>query len=87
MSHHHINLTAVKSVLFEVVDLVDGLDGQVLDETGALSQGRAERAELSRNLSLLADRLELAAAMTRSEYWTARGYPDHINTRSTEQKD
>lgn len=77
-----INLTKVRDVLDEVDEVVDSLDGRLHDETRSLtakkSVARDERAAVSRQLQFLATRLELAAALARSEYWTSRGFPDHI---------
>ena len=77
-----INLTKVRDVLDEVDKVVEHLDGIGLDETNSLratkSVRRDERAAVSRELQFLATRLELAAALARSEYWTSRGYTDHI---------
>lgn len=79
-----IDLSKVRDVLEEINQLVAKLDGQELDETGAVdsqSSGRArqERARLSQSLNLLATRLELAASLTRVEYWYARGDGDPTN--------
>lgn len=79
-----IDLSKVRDVLEEINELVAKLDGQDLDETGAVdnqSSGRArqERARLSQSLNLLATRFELAASLTRVEYWYARGDGDPTN--------
>lgn len=76
-----INLTTVRSVLREVNELVDDLDGRDLDETDAVtSQSRGEarkiKAQRSQDLQLLASRLDLAADLVRVEYWHARGESD-----------
>lgn len=79
-----INLDRVRKMLDgEIVDLVDELDGFDLDETGAIesqtkSRQRTLKAEKSRELLLLADRLELAANLVRNEYWVARGEGDPL---------
>lgn len=79
-----IDLTKVRTILAEISELVESLDGLDLDETTAVegqSSGRArqERARKSQTLNLLASRLELAAQLTRVEYWYARGEPDPLN--------
>lgn len=79
-----IDLSKVRNVLEEIGELVAELDGQDLDETGAIdsqSSGRSrqERARLSQSLNLLATRFELAASLTRVEYWYARGDGDPTN--------
>ena len=79
-----IDLSEVRVVVDEVVDLITVLDGVELDESDALtSQSKGEarriRAKRSQDLQLLATRLELAAALVRKEYWYARGEGDPIN--------
>lgn len=76
-----IDLSRVVSTLTDVDALIDALDGKELDETEAIgnqSKGaaRQERARTSQDLSLLADRLDAAAALVRLEYWSARGKGD-----------
>jgi hypothetical protein len=77
-----INLDRTKAILAESEALVRALHGQDLNERSATTQGggaqRAERAKKSQDLLLLAERLELAAAMVRIEYWHARGHGDPI---------
>lgn len=77
-----LNLTKVSDILDEVTEYVEDLDGRSHDDAACSrrkSTERDERAAVSRQLNLIADRLEMAAALTRSEYWTARGFTDHIN--------
>lgn len=80
-----IDLDRVKKILTEdVFELLDGLDKFDLDETGAIegqtkSKARTLRAEKSKELLLLADRLELAANLVRNEYWYARGEVDPLD--------
>lgn len=78
-----INLTTVRRVLSDAQELIDDLDGRELDETHAItsqSRGveRKKRAQMSQDLQLLATRLELAASLTRVEYWHARGCGDPV---------
>lgn len=78
-----IDMSRVRAVLNEVDDLIDDLDGFDLDETDAVtnqSKGDARRlkAQKSQDLQLLANRLELAAALVRIEYWAARGASDPL---------
>jgi hypothetical protein len=72
-----INLTKVREVLHEVDEVVDDLDGRWHNDSRP--KPSHERAATSRQLQFLATRLELAAALTRSEYWAAKGYTDHIH--------
>lgn len=86
---HMIDLTRVKAVLAEIQDLIDDLHGVDLDDSSALvsqSKGKArqERAQRSQDLQLLATRFELAAALTRTEYWFARGERDPLDPQRTE---
>lgn len=79
-----IDLTKVKSVLAEVDSLVQSLHGQDLDESKAVEsqskgRNRVERARLSQDLNLLAQRLELAAGLVKNEYWFARGEVDPLD--------
>ena len=78
-----INLARVQAILAEADEIVEDLDGRSLDESDAVTEPKAavrhEKAALSRQLQFLATRLELAAALVRSEYWTSRGFTDHIN--------
>lgn len=78
-----IDLSKVKAVLSEIDLLIADLDGFNLDDSDAItnqSKGKArqERAQRSQELQLLATRLELAAALTRCEYWFARGERDPL---------
>lgn len=82
---HVIDLRRVRQIIAEISEVATAIDQRELDERSSLTQGRAERAELSRYLQLIATRAELIAALSRSEYWTARGYTDHINTTTTEK--
>lgn len=79
-----IDLKAVKSVVAEIESLIDTLDGQDLDETTAVAEqskgkARQERAKMSQELNLLADRLMMASTLVRNEYWFARGEIDPLN--------
>lgn len=78
-----IDLTRVRNVLREANEIIDDLHGKDLDETAAITsqskgQLRQERAQMSQDLQLLAGRLELAAQLTRVEYWYARGESDPL---------
>jgi len=78
-----IDLNRVRAVLDEVDELIEDLDGLDLDETDAVtsqSKGEARRfkAQKSQDMQLLANRLELAAALVRIEYWAARGNGDPL---------
>ena len=91
-----VDLGRVRVILVEVDALVDELDGVDLDERTAVENQsppsrhnrdrtaagdiRRERARQSQSLNLLADRLHLAAAMVRVEYWFARGHADPTET-------
>lgn len=78
-----IDLSRVRAVMAECLELMAELDGLELDEREALtnqSKGdlRRERAQRSGELRLLADRLHLAGSLTTAEYWTARGEADPL---------
>ena len=78
-----INLNKTRDVVEECLGALDDLNGRRHDDPddcGTRSE-RHERAATSRQLHFLATRLELAAALVRSEYWTAKGFPDHINPK------
>lgn len=84
-----IDLSRVKTVLSEVQDLVEDLHGLDLDDSDAITNqskgnARRERAQRSQELQLLATRLELAAALTRNEYWFARGEKDPLSATRSE---
>lgn len=79
-----IDLTRVKSVMTEIELLIRELDGVELDETDAVAsqskgQARQLKAQKSQELNLLGQRLDLAAALVRNEYWFARGEVDPLN--------
>ena len=81
-----IDLTRVRSVLTECQALVDDLHGLDLDDSRSVSDQtkgakRQERAKRSQELQMLATRFELAAALTRIEFWTAKGEVDPLNRR------
>lgn len=84
-----IDLRKVRTVLAECDGLVSQLDGVELDESDALDsqskgQARKKKAQTSTSLSLLADRLAMAEALVRNEYWFARDNLDPLDpTRST----
>ena len=82
-----INLERVNKVLDEVENLVNELDGKVLDDRLGLpkAEARQERIERSRDLQQLAHLLELAAALARNEYWHARGGQDMIYDRKVQK--
>ena len=76
-----INLDNAARAVREAQRLLDELHGLDLDESDAVtSQSRGEtrkiKAQRSQDLQLLANRLELAAALVRVEYWYARGETD-----------
>lgn len=78
-----IDLTRVREVLSEALSIVDDLDGLALDESDAVasqskSKARQVKAQRSQDLQLLATRFELAASLTRIEYWYARGENDPL---------
>lgn len=84
-----IDLSRVKAVLREVQTLISDLDGLSLDDSEAVTSqskgvARQERARRSQELQLLATRLELAAALTRTEYWFARGEMDPFDPERVE---
>lgn len=74
-----LDLATVRSILDEVTEVIDRLDGRSHHDTGARSDGRAD---VSRDLNFAADRLQLAAGLVRHEYWAARGRSDHFHDRS-----
>lgn len=79
-----IDFKMVRDVLQDIGELVDDLDGIDLDESDAItsqSKGRhrQERARISQDLNLLADRLDLAAQLVRVQYWKARGEEDPLS--------
>ena len=76
-----IDLGRVTKILHEAEELIEELHGSPLDERAAVESStageeRKRRARQSQALNLLSDRLELAAALVRVEYWQARGYED-----------
>ena len=80
-----IDLSRVKEVLEgEVTNLISERHGLDLDDSEAIvdqtrSKARTFRAEKSREMLLLADRLDLVANLVRNEYWYARGETDPLN--------
>lgn len=85
-----IDLSKVRDVLGDCEDLIASLDGvqheQDLVEgpmSGSLKRATAEartaKAERSKALLLLKDRLELAASLVGIEYWYARGEIDPLS--------
>ena len=80
-----IDLERVRGILNgDVADLIGNLDGVDLDDTDAItnqtrSNARQAKAEKSKELLLLADRLSLAESLVRGEYWFARGESDPLD--------
>lgn len=74
-----IRLTAARAALDDVAVLIAEVDGVQLqdwpDQEGD-RHARKEKAQLTRKLLLIADRLDLAAQLVRAEYWFAKGEPD-----------
>lgn len=86
-----IDLSRVREVLAEVGDLVEELDGLDLDDSDAVtSQSKGARrqmkAQRSRELQLLAGRLELAASLVWVEYWYARGEADPLHPEREDEE-
>lgn len=84
-----IDLSDALGIIDEMRILAADLDGEELDESKAIGsqakgRPRQELAAMSRNLSFLADRLEFAAALVRSEYWISRGKTDPLDAKRRE---
>lgn len=83
-----IDLSKARAVLQDAQELIDDLDGLDIDDTAAvLEQGRTsprvaasrqERAQASKDLLLLQDRLEMAASLVKSAYWVMKGEDDPL---------
>lgn len=87
-----IDLSRVREVLKECETLIDDLDGVDLDDSDAVTsqskgQLRQARAQMSQDLQLLATRFELAASLTRVEYWFARGETDPLDPGREEREE
>lgn len=75
-----VDLSKVRAILQECGDLADEADrSELLGDDGRKCPDFAER---TRRLNLLADRFDLAAALTRHELWYARGEADALNEDS-----
>lgn len=82
-----IDLSTTRRVLDECLDLIESLDGQELDDSFTGPRSRHEetreekrlRAERSKSLMLLAQRLAFAEQLVLNEYWYAKGEPDLLN--------
>lgn len=82
-----IDMNDVRNVLDEAAALLveleqanrRGLVGTDVPTDGVGNrQARSEKAYYSKQLMLLADRLELAAALARTQYWVFKGTPDPL---------
>ena len=72
-----VDLSRVRTIVQECGDLIAEADRtELLGDDGRKCPDFAER---TRRLNLLADRFELAAALTRHELWYARGEADALN--------
>ena len=78
-----IDLTKAKAVLDDAEIIIEQVDQKNVDDFDSIggTDNRKEReykAQMNRNLLLLADRLELASQLVRAEYWFAKGEPDAL---------
>lgn len=74
IDHQPIDTDDVMTVVREAAAVLAQADGlRFTDDTG---KKNAHHAALSRELLLAADRLELAAALVRVQYWRVRGVAD-----------
>lgn len=86
-----IDLRKVREVLKDCDDIVESLHGVDHDDPAvdteqlsgsrrrATAEDRAAKAERSKSMLLLKDRLELAASLVAIEYWYARGEIDPLD--------
>ena len=75
-----IDLHEVRNLIKQASTLVDTLDGYDVDD-GAPQKKSGERAQLTRQLLVLGDTLDLAAGLTRNEYWQTKGIRDMLEDR------
>lgn len=67
----------VKALLKEAYALADALDQKVWDDS---TKSSPEKAELSRTLNYLADKLFIGSTIVRNEYWIGKGFSDSLTT-------
>lgn len=78
-----IDLTVIRKAIDDAKELAEDLDGLDLDDSDAIStsnsksrskaEARAEKAQASKDLLLLADRLGAASYLCRDAYWKFKG--------------
>lgn len=77
-----IDLTQTRTIINDAWEILEDLDGLDLDDgdgivenrnNSAAKQARIERAQTSRDLLMLADRLAAAEATVRQTYWKFKG--------------
>jgi len=79
---NRLDMEPVKVLLKEAYAIAEKLDRQEWDDT---TKGSPEKAELSRTISFLADKLLMGAALVRNEYWIGKGFQDSITTPVTDE--
>lgn len=72
-----IELDLVEEVLEEALTDVRASDGCRPPDSATASQMREWRSSMSRRLLNVADRMALAEALIRNEYWRMKGLPSH----------
>jgi hypothetical protein len=77
-----LDMEPVMALLKEAYAIAQKLDQQVWDDN---TKGSPEKAELSRTISYLSDKLAMGAAVVRNEYWIGKGFKDSITTPVTDE--
>lgn len=78
-----IDLSIVARILDEdIMDLIDSLDGATLADPAPLPSDKVEKdavralkAQVSRDLLMLSDRLALCEQLVRNQYWAYKSEP------------
>ena len=77
----HVDLSNVTDALDDCMTEADTLNATEYQVDGQGGTRRPDLAQTTRRLLALADRLDLAAALVRQEYWAVKGNdrirPDH----------
>jgi len=79
---NRLDMAPVLLLLKEAYAIAEKLDRQEWDDN---TKGSPEKAELSRTISYLSDKLAMGAALVRNEYWIGKGFKDSITTPVTDE--
>lgn len=76
-----LDMAPLLVLLKEAYAIAKELDRKTWDDS---TKGSPEKAELSRTINYLADKLLMGSTLVRNEYWIGKGFADSITSVSDE---